>query len=80
MYIWELPDWPHFRWDSDSLVQPLAVAHLKQGRLFGRMEHLGFDLQLSVEVEAVTEEALGTLRLKEKFSIGRACARPWPVV
>ena len=58
MYIWELPDWPHFRWDNGQLVQPLAAAHVKQGRFLGRMEHLGFDLQLMAEVEAVTEEAV----------------------
>jgi Fic family protein len=58
LYIWELPDWPHFRWDSNALVQSLAAAHLKQGRLLGRMEHLGFDIQLSAELEALTEEAL----------------------
>jgi Fic family protein len=64
MYIWELPEWPRFRWDSDALVQPLAAAHLKQGRLLGRMEHLGFDLQLSAEIEAVTEEALGSSEIE----------------
>jgi Fic family protein len=58
MYIWELPDWPRFRWNSDLLVEPLAAAHLKQGRLLGRMEQLGFDLQLKAELLATTEEAI----------------------
>jgi Fic family protein len=58
MYIWQLPDWPHFRWDSDRLVQPLAAAHLKQGRLLGRMERLGFELQRNAELLATTEEAI----------------------
>jgi Fic family protein len=64
MYIWELPDWPHFRWDSQSLLKPLAAAHVKQGHLLGRMEHLGFDLQLNTELEAVTEEALGSSEIE----------------
>jgi len=58
MYIWELPDWPYFRWDSDRLVQPLSAAHMKQGRLLGRMERLGFDLQRRAELLATTEEAI----------------------
>ena len=58
MYIWELPDWPRFRWNSDLLVQPLSAAHLKQGRLLGRMERLGFDLQIKAELLATTEEAI----------------------
>jgi Fic family protein len=58
MYIWEHMDWPHFRWDAERLLTPLAVAHLKQGRLLGRMAHLGFELRLEAEVAAITEEAL----------------------
>jgi len=58
MYIWELPDWPYFRWNRDRLLPVLEAAHLKQGRLFGRMERLGFDLQTNAELQAITEEAL----------------------
>lgn len=58
MYIWELPDWPHFRWDANKLAQPLAAAHLNQGRLLGRMERLGFALQIEAELQATTEEAV----------------------
>lgn len=58
MYIWELPEWPKFRWDPGALAQPLAEAHLKQGRLLGRMERLGFDLRAEAELLAVTEQAI----------------------
>jgi Fic family protein len=63
-YIWNLPDRPHFRWDRELLISPLAAAHLNQGRFLRRMEHLGFDLQLSAEVEALTEEALGSSEIE----------------
>jgi Fic family protein len=58
MYIWELPDWPHFRWEAERLLEPLGVAHRKEGLLLGSMARLGFDLKLTAEVEAITEEAL----------------------
>ena len=58
MYIWELPDWPHFRWDAGSLAQPLAAAHMKQGHLLGRLEWLGFPLKIEAELQATTEEAV----------------------
>ena len=58
MYIWELPDWPRFRWDASRLAQPLAATHLKQGRLLGRLERLGFALQLEAELQATTEAAV----------------------
>jgi Fic family protein len=64
MYIWELPEWPHFRWNADRLITPLAAARLKQGRLLGRMTCLGFDLQLEAELEAVTQEALKTSEIE----------------
>ena len=58
MFIWELPDWPRFRWDANTLAQPLATVHLKQGRLLGRLERLGFALQVEAELQATTEEAV----------------------
>ena len=58
MYLWELEDWPTFRWEANQLSEPLAAAHLKQGRFLGRMERLGFELRCEAELQAVTEEAL----------------------
>jgi Fic family protein len=58
MYIWEKPDWPNFRWDDRRLIEPLAVARLKQGRLLGSMARLGFDLKLEAQLEALTEDII----------------------
>lgn len=64
MYIWELPEWPHFRWNAEELLKPLAEAHLKQGRLLGRMSGLGFDLRLEAEMAALTDEAIKTSEIE----------------
>lgn len=64
MYIWELPDWPHFRWNAEELLKPLAEAHLQQGRLLGTMSRLGFDLRLEAELAALTDEALKTSEIE----------------
>jgi len=74
MYIWELPEWPHFRWDSSSLAQPLAEAHLKQGRFLGRMERLGFELRADAELLAVTEEAVKNAEIEGEH-LNRASVR-----
>jgi Fic family protein len=58
MYIWELPGWPHFRWDRDRLLPALEEAHLKQGRMLGQMERLGFDFRERAELQATTEEVV----------------------
>jgi Fic family protein len=74
MYIWERPDWPHFRWDANKLAQPLAAAHLKQGRLLGRLERLGFPLQVEAELQATTEEAVKNAEIEGEI-LNRASVR-----
>ena len=58
MYIWTRADWPDFTWDDGALIEPLAPARLRQGRLLGRMQGLGFDLQLEAQLQALTEDVL----------------------
>lgn len=74
MYIWQLPDWPRWRWNADRLAQPLAAAHLKQGRLLGRMERLGFALQIEAELQATTEEAVKNAEIEGEI-LNRASVR-----
>jgi Fic family protein len=57
-YIHELPDWPRFRWDSDGLAKQLATVRLRQGRLIGRMQALGFRLQEEAVLTTLTEDVL----------------------
>jgi len=81
MYIWERPDWPHFRWDANKLAQPLAAGHLKQGRLLGRLERLGFPLRLEAELQATTEEALKNAEIEgeilDRESVRSSVAPDW---
>lgn len=58
MYIWERPEWPRFQWNERRLLEPLAAARLKQGRLLGSMARLGFDLNLEAQLEALTEDVV----------------------
>ena len=58
MYVWGRPEWPQFTWDEGRLLEPLATARLKQGRLLGRMSTLGFDLKLEAQLRALTEEVI----------------------
>ncbi len=57
-YIHELPNWPHFRWDSDGLAKHLAAVRLRQGRLIGRMQALGFRQQEEAVLATLTEDVL----------------------
>ena len=58
IYIHELPDWPRFRWNSDGLAKQLAAVRLRQGRLIGRMQALGFRQQEEAVLTTLTEDVL----------------------
>ena len=56
--IHELPGWPDFRWDHGGLARQLAAARLRQGRLIGRMQALGFRQQEEAVLTTLTEDVL----------------------
>lgn len=58
MFIWKLKDWPNLTWNQDALVKLVAHARHKQGRLLGRMEALGFDLQNEALLETHTQDVI----------------------
>ena len=45
VYIHEKENWTDFIWDSKKVMIKLGEARNLQGRLLGKMESLGFDLQ-----------------------------------
>ncbi len=57
-YIHEASDWPDFRWDSAALGPGLASVRLKQGRLIGQMEALGFTVRENAVLKTLTEDVL----------------------
>ena len=57
-HIHELPDWPNFGWDQQSLASVLATVRHQQGRLIGRMEGLGFPLQQEAVLQTLTEDVV----------------------
>lgn len=57
-HIGELPDWPTFKWDQETLANSLASVRHRQGRLIGHMEALGFELQQQAELTALTDEVV----------------------
>ncbi|MDR3331121.1 MAG: DUF4172 domain-containing protein [Synergistaceae bacterium] len=55
-YIHQLPDWPNFQWDIKKLANLLAQTRHKQGRLWGRMNFLKFDVQAEACLETLTQD------------------------
>lgn len=57
-YIHQLPNWPEFHWNQNKLAQQLAEVRHRQGRLLGRMEGLGFNLQAEATLQTLTLDVL----------------------
>lgn len=63
-YIWESNDWPHFSWDGERILEPLARVSHEQGLLLGRMEGLGFDQMNEAQLHSLTDEVMNSSEIE----------------
>jgi Fic family protein len=63
-YLYQLPDWPKFRWNGAKLSQALAAVRHRQGRLIGHMEGLGFKLRQEGILKTLTDDVLKTSEIE----------------
>lgn len=57
-YIHELQEWPRFRWDVAGTATRLGEVRHAQGKLFGRMENLGFTLRDEAVLRTLTADVV----------------------
>ncbi len=63
-YVWQRPDWPHWRYDLGSLAQVMTrVAHA-QGVLTGRLADAGLPLRAQTTLAALTEDVVKTSEIE----------------
>lgn len=63
-YLWELADWPQWRYDLAALAQPLADVSRAQGRLIGRLVDIGLELRDETQLAALSEDVLKTSEIE----------------
>ncbi len=63
-YIHQKDNWPYFTWKSDEFVNLLSETRNQQGRLFGKMESLGFELQDEALLETLTLDVLKSAEIE----------------
>ena len=63
-YIWQLPDWPHLRYDAAALALALAQVHRAQGQLMGRMAELGMTQREQATLQVLTQEVIKTSEIE----------------
>jgi Fic family protein len=57
-YVHERARWPEFTWNIEAIAPALAAVRHEQGRLLGKMEALGFELQIEASVAVLTSEVV----------------------
>jgi len=57
-YIHQQSDWPKLHWNREFLADRLLAVHHEQGRLMGRMEALGFNIQQEALLDTFTQDVL----------------------
>ncbi|MGH8808944.1 MAG: Fic family protein [Noviherbaspirillum sp.] len=69
-YLWQRPDWPHFRVDSDKLLPALSNARRAQGLLLGKAQAIGLHALPAAENEVWVSEAIATAAIEgEKLNL-----------
>ena len=53
-----MPGWPEFFWDEKKIMPLLSEVRHRQGRILGKMEALGFDLQTEATLHSLTVEIM----------------------
>ncbi|MDP2785701.1 MAG: Fic family protein [Sulfurimicrobium sp.] len=64
IYLWQQPDWPHWRYGAQRLAGLLAQVHHAQGHLLGRMHDLGLRLRDQATLQVLTEDVLKTSEIE----------------
>jgi len=54
MFIHQRKEWPKFSWDKERTLYLLTEIRYLQGKLLGKMQNLGFDLQDQAVLETIT--------------------------
>lgn len=66
-FIYQKQNWPHFTWKNDEIINLLSEARNLQGRLLGKLEHLGFDLKNEANLDTLTLDVLKTSEIEGEF-------------
>ena len=63
-YLWQQPDWPHWRYDIQHLTAVLAQVHHAQGYLHGRMCDLGLGVNELTTLQVLTMDVIKTSEIE----------------
>lgn len=66
-YLYKHKDYPNFTWDNDVIQPLLAEVKLLQGKLLGKMQSFGFNLQNEATLDTLTLEIIKSNEIEGEF-------------
>ncbi|SFA71241.1 Fic family protein [Azotobacter beijerinckii] len=70
-WIWQQPDWPHFRWQAERLAPLLRDCAQAQGRLLGMAGAAGDELGAQGELDALLQNIVTSSAIEgEQLNVG----------
>ncbi len=63
-YIWQVSDWPNWRFDLAALAEHMAEVSRAQGLLMGRLADVGMALRDQASLAALTEDVVKTSEIE----------------
>jgi Fic family protein len=63
-FIHQLDNWPDFTWRLNEFINLLSEGRNLQGRIFGRMESIGFDLRKEATLETLILDVLKSTEIE----------------
>jgi Fic family protein len=67
VYIHQKSDWPQLFWNSEALLMPLSEVRNLQGRLFGKMDALGFQLKSEALLNTLSLDVLKSTEIEGEY-------------
>jgi Fic family protein len=67
VYIHENENWTDFTWDNKKVMLKLGEVRNQQGRLLGKMESFGFDLQNEAVLNTLTLDVIKSSEIEGEF-------------
>lgn len=55
-YIWQSDNWPSLKWNEQLLAPEIESIRIEQGRLWGRIETLGYQVREQTLLQALTQD------------------------
>ncbi len=64
MYIYQQNCYPNFTWKDEKLISLLGKVRHSQGKIIGKMENLGFDLQNEATLENIVLDVVKSTEIE----------------